>query len=59
MSGNPITRDEKSLTELYDPDQTIKKITKSGGLEVMENAFISICTTSTIEFIKGRILKIV
>lgn len=42
------------LTELYDPDQTIKKITKSGGLEVMENAFISICTTSTIEFIKGK-----
>ena len=42
------------LTELYDPDQTIKKLTKSGGLEVMENAFISICTTSTIEFIKGK-----
>jgi len=42
------------LTELYDPDQAIKKITKSGGLEVMENAFISICSTSTIEFITGH-----
>ena len=42
------------LTELYDPDQAIKKITKSGGLEVMENAFISICSTSTIEFITGN-----
>tara|TARA_Y100000593_G_scaffold13709_3_gene25545 strand:- start:2803 stop:5037 length:2235 start_codon:yes stop_codon:yes gene_type:complete len=41
------------LTELYDPDQSIKKVTKSGGLEVMENAFVSICSTSTIEFVVG------
>lgn len=43
------------LTELYEVDRSHTKNTKTGGVEVMKNPFISIMSTSTLEFVQDII----
>jgi hypothetical protein len=43
------------LTELYEVDRSHTKNTKTGGVEVMRNPFISIVSTSTLEFVQDII----